>query len=37
VLKFNGLEEPEMEGDVCLPEVELPEVKPGSVLEIQGS
>ncbi|NBF38795.1 MAG: PTS sorbitol transporter subunit IIA [Spirochaetes bacterium] len=37
VLKFNGLDTPEMEGDVCLPEVELPKVKPGSVLEIQGS
>jgi len=36
VLKFNGLEEPEMEGDVCLPEVELPAVKTGSVIEIQG-
>jgi PTS system glucitol/sorbitol-specific IIA component len=37
VLKFNGLEEPEMEGDVCLPEVKLPEVKPGSIVEIQGA
>ena len=36
VLKFNGLEEPEMEGDVCVPEVELPEVKPGSIVEIRG-
>lgn len=37
VLKFNGLEEPEMEGDVCLPDVELPTIQAGSVVEIQGN
>ena len=34
VLKFNGLEEPEMQGDVNLPEQAIPDLKPGSVLRI---
>ena len=34
VLKFNGLSEPEMEGDVCVPETELPPIGPGTTVEI---
>lgn len=36
VLKFNGLTEPEMRGDVNLPEVEVPQIGPGSIMEIRG-
>ncbi len=34
VLKFNGLSEPEMDGDVCVPEVVAPDIKPGMELEV---
>lgn len=36
VLKFNGLKEPEMQGDVNLPEKAIPEISIGTELEITG-
>jgi PTS system glucitol/sorbitol-specific IIA component len=36
VLKFNGLEEPEMQGDVNLPNETIPEISVGIELEILG-
>jgi PTS system glucitol/sorbitol-specific IIA component len=36
VLKFNGLTEPEMQGDVNVPAVAIPEIVPGTELEING-
>lgn len=36
VLKFNGLQEPEMQGDVNLPETSVPEIVIGTDLEILG-
>ncbi len=36
VLKFNGLSEPEMDGDVCVPEVTAPDIKPGMEIEVLG-
>ena len=36
VLKFNGLTEAEMGGDVTLPETDIPELGPGSILRIEG-
>lgn len=35
VLKFNGLKEPEMDGDVTLPAVPVPDLGPGSTLIIE--
>lgn len=37
VVKFNGLGEPEMKGDVCVPEMEIPEVTPGMKISITGA
>lgn len=37
VLKFNGLSEPEMQGDVNVPEGEIPAIAPGSQLTITGA
>lgn len=37
VLKFNGLTEPEMRGDVNLPEGVVPAIGPGSLMEIIGT
>lgn len=37
VLKFNGLKEPEMQGDVNLPEGTIPEISIGTELEILGA
>lgn len=34
VVKFNGLTEPELPGDVSLPAVEAPELRPGDVVRI---
>ncbi len=34
VVKFNGLTEPEMAGDVCVPARDLPVIEPGTVVEI---
>jgi len=36
VIKFNGSNEAEMRGDVNLPAVDVPSLKPGSILEIEG-
>jgi PTS system glucitol/sorbitol-specific IIA component len=36
VLKFNGLQEAEMQGDVNVPEVAIPEITIGTTLEIIG-
>lgn len=36
VLKFNGLLEPEMPGDICLEARELLSVEPGMVLRVEG-
>lgn len=36
VLKFNGLSEPEMDGDVTVAAVDLPHVEPGTIVEIVG-
>ncbi|MFP4510061.1 MAG: PTS glucitol/sorbitol transporter subunit IIA [Spirochaetota bacterium] len=36
VLKFNGLTEPEMDGDICVDAVELPPIGPGTVVTIEG-
>lgn len=36
VLKFNGLQEAEMQGDVNVPEEAIPEIAPGTELEIIG-
>ena len=36
ILKFNGENEPEMPGDVCLEKVELPEIIIGSKIKIEG-
>lgn len=36
VLKFNGLSEPEMPGDINVPRVPVPPVVHGSVIEIRG-
>jgi PTS system glucitol/sorbitol-specific IIA component len=37
VLKFNGLKEAEMPGDINLPEQPVPQLGPGSVVEISGA
>lgn len=36
VLKFNGLPEPEMPGDICLEAGELLPVEPGMILRVEG-
>jgi PTS system glucitol/sorbitol-specific IIA component len=36
VVKFNGLEEPELPGDVSLPAVAAPVIEPGSAVSIEG-
>ena len=36
VVKFNGLLVPELPGDISLPDVPAPAVKPGTVIEILG-
>jgi glucitol/sorbitol PTS system EIIA component len=36
VVKFNGLLDPELPGDISLPAVPAPPVKPGTVIEITG-
>ena len=36
VLKFNGLHEPEMQGDITLPERPIPKLNKGSTLVIKG-
>ena len=36
VLKFNGLREPEMRGDINLPKEPIPQLGVGTVLEIKG-
>ncbi len=36
VLKFNGLTEPEMDGDICVDKTTLPPIGPGTVVVIEG-
>lgn len=36
VVKFNGLTEPELPGDVSLPSVEAPLIEPGAVIRVRG-
>jgi|GEM_PF-28545 len=36
VIKFNGLEEPEMDGDITVPAVDIPEIAEGLELVITG-
>jgi len=37
VIKFNGLEEPEMKGDVCVPEGSIPALTQGTTIRITSS
>lgn len=36
IVKFNGNHEPEMPGDVCVEEAEIPSLSPGDVIRIEG-
>lgn len=36
VLKFNGLTEPEMDGDICVDAKALPPIGPGTIVTIEG-
>jgi PTS system glucitol/sorbitol-specific IIA component len=37
ILKFNGLDTPEMPGDVCVEKKPIPEITPGVVIRVEGS